>query len=166
MGENTNLSNNFYELPGLKLSNMPDMLSKNPCVLAPEGADTRMTWNSFASACLWKQSKKKACDIYSAICEQCKIGKAVKKGNIVPPPTGMTIIEPDGWTEQPIKQPPKSWIQASKYNFHTMEIGETYIDNIENAKRCRSAKRNITLRHGRYFTTEIIDNEIRITRVK
>jgi hypothetical protein len=166
MNENTNQLSNFYELPILSLNNMPDMLSKNPCVLAPEGTDTRMTWNSFASACLWRQSKKKACDIYSAICKHCKVGKAVKRGKKVSPPDGMTIIEPDGWIEQPIKQPPKKWIQASKYNFHTMEVGETYVDNIENAKRCRSARRNIAVRHGRDFETEIVDNEIRITRVK
>jgi hypothetical protein len=166
MDKTANQLSNFCELPTLFLNNMPDMLSLNPCVLAPEGADTKMTWNSFASACLWRQSKKKACDIYSAICKHCKIGKEVKKGKKVSPPDGMTIIEPDGWIEQPIKQPPKKWIQASKYNFHMMEIGETYKDNIENAKRCRSARRNIAVRHGREFVTEIIDNEIRITRTK
>ena len=153
----------FGFLPTIFLNNMPNMQNENPCVLAPEGAETKMTWNSFASACLWKRSKNKTHNLF---CTNCEIGKAIERGERVSPPDDMTIIEPDGWNEQPIKQPPKHWVAASKYNFHTMEIGDIYIDNIENAKRCRSAKRNIAIRHGREFSIKTVGNEIQITRVK
>ena len=162
MNKTTDQLSKFFRIPSIiAIDNMPDVTLDNPCMLAGGGA--KMTWNSFASSCLWRKSKNKT---YNIICNNCKIGEAIERGEKVAPPDGIEIIEPDGWIEQEIKQPPKRWVPASKYNFHTMEIGEVYIDNIENAKRCRSAQRNISVRYGKEFVIEIIDNTIEITRVK
>lgn len=154
--------NKFFGLPKhYTMQDIMDTTSGNPCVLAGDGCE--MTWNSFATACLWRQAKNK---LRNPLCGSCKIGKAIKDGRKVSPPDGIKIIKPDGWTEKPISYPPKYIETLAKYRFYNMEVGETVEYPIELKKRCMSSKRQITIRHGKSFDTKIIGDKIQFTRTK
>lgn len=131
------------------------------CPLVGAGG-VKITYNSFASACLQQQVDRKK---FSFLCGECGKATDIEMGKKVDPPDGIEIIEPNGWTEHPIVFPKKREMKT-KYGFHLMDIGDIYLDNTINTNRCRSALYNISMRYNRGFTTKKIDDVILIERVR
>ena len=132
-----------------------------PCVLI--SGKTKMTWNSFASACLARQANSTVID---SLCQICPVGQHVKLGHRVDPPQDLTIIEPDGWTERPIKYPADRVFKATKYAFRTMELGNTVEHPLIDKKQFLNARAHLKRRYGMWFDFETVNNTMIIRRIK
>ena len=138
------------------------------CCLACAGL--KITWNSFATACLYEQSTRNR---GHAECQTCKVGKAIKVGRKVAPPPGITIINPTEWTPAAIKQPKElrpicSWTQKRKstYPLSMINVGETFKVPVVEQKKVRAAIYRVAAVQCKKFINYIENNKIFITRTE
>ena len=139
------------------------------CCLACAGL--KITWNSFATACLHEQATRNR---GHAECQTCKVGKAIKAGRRIAPPSGVTIITPlTEWGPTVIRQPKDfhpvcSWTQKRKsaYPLAKIAVGETFRAPAIEQKKVRAASYRVAATQCKKFISYIENNKIFVTRTE
>ena len=147
----------------LRIANDIDVfdVKQVPCVLI--SGETKMTWNSFASACLARQASATVLDV---LCCDCPVGRQIKLGRKVTPPKNLEIIQAKGWIERPIVYPADRVLKATKYPFRTMDVGEKVDHPLDERKQFLSARAHLRRRYDKWFEYKIVDNKMIIERTK